>query len=247
MKTNHAKVNDAVLAFLRVELERRYDCANIKRFKQFKDIDPETVAEFREFALRRVYPEGQARTEIDMAFCALQELLRSPRKIASLGKVALSAVWSLGRRLPMAVTAGQQVIQAFSCASAVETRLSQGVIAKGIPWKSGLKTDDMKSVFAELPAELFEELVAALAHLLELAGNRDTMQTGLGLLEKIAAIMDASDQWTASDRQGVSMAMDTLTEALSLFSHIDDRDVPRFVKGIEMVETDWYQTLRGDK
>jgi hypothetical protein len=167
--------------------------------------------------------------------------------MAALGSVALSAVWRLGRRLPMAVSAGQQVIAAFNCASTVESVLCDAVLESAIPWKSGLDPEVMKDVFAQLPAEHFEALITSLVHLMELAGNRDTMETGLGLLGMIRDTMAASDYWTDGDRQGVALAMDTLSEALGLFARIDDREVSRFVKGIHAVETDWYQTMRAGK
>ena len=248
MKTRHKTVNDAVLAFLREELDRRYGYENICRFKDLKGIAPETVAEFRDFTLRRVYPEGEARETIDEAFDGLHELLRSPRKMASLGKVAMSAVWRLGRRLPVAVSAGQQVIEAFACASAVETLLCKAVLHLGLSWRSGLETEAMKDVFAQCPAEPFEALINALTRLLELAANTDTMLTGLGLLADIAETMSlGGEQWTDVDRQGVALAMDTLQEVLALFSRIDNREVPRFIRGIEAVERDWYQTLCAGK
>jgi hypothetical protein len=248
VRNNHSTPTDAVVAFLRSELERRYRYGNVRRFSELKDIAPGILADFREFALNRVYPDGEARAELDAAFAGLQELLRSPRKMASLGSVVLSAVLRLGRKLPAALSAGQQVIQAFSCASTVEAALSEAVVEHNIPWKGGLDTDEMKVVFAELPAEPFDALISALVHLLELAGNRDTLQTGLGLLEKIAGTMSRKpEQWTDADQRGIALATEALTEAIALFSHIDDRDASRFIVGIEAVETDWYQTLRAGK
>lgn len=245
MKCRHRNVNDAVLAFLRAELERRYLYDNVRRFKELKGIPPYIVADFREFVLRRIYPEAEARKVIDEAFAELHELLRSPRKMASLGRVALSAAWRLGSRLPVAVSAAQHVIHAFACASAVETLLSEAVAERGLSWRSGLKEQDVKAMLAQLPPKAFEELIDALVQLLELAANRDTMQTGLGLLEELAETMSrSSDEWTDISRHGVALAMDTIAEALALFSNLDGRSVPRFIKGVKAVETDWYQTLR---
>ncbi len=245
MNKEPAEASDAVVAFLREELKRRYLYDNVRRFKELKDIDEDIVTAFREFALSRIYPEGKARAEIDGAFASLHEMLRSPRKMASLGPIALAAVWRLGRRLPAALSAGQQVIHAFSCASAVETALCESVLERDIPWKSGLDAEKMKPVFAELPAGRSKALIRALVELLELSANRETMQTGLDLLRKIADTMSGgSEQWTDSDRHGVTLAMETLAEAMALFSMIDDRDVSRFIKGVEAVETDWDHAMR---
>ncbi len=248
MNKKYSDAGEAVLAFLRAELEHRYLYDNVRRFKELKDLDDGVVTAFRDFALSRVYPGGAARAEIDEAFADLDELLRSPRKMASLGAVAVAAVWRLGRRLPMAVSAGQQVIHAFSCASAVETLLRESVLERGLPWQSGLERGDMASVFSRLPAQPFGDLVDALVQLLELAANRETMETGLGLLEKISETMARSaGQWNERDRNGVRLAMGTLSEALELFDKIDPRDAPRFIKGIRAVEMDWYRTLRKRK
>ena len=110
MNKEPAEASDAVVAFLREELKRRYLYDNVRRFKELKDIDEDIVTAFREFALSRIYPEGKARAEIDGAFASLHEMLRSPRKMASLGPIALAAVWRLGRRLPAALSHDTLVI-----------------------------------------------------------------------------------------------------------------------------------------
>jgi hypothetical protein len=244
----YTETSDAVVAFLRDELERRYRYENVQRFKDLQSIDPEIVTAFRGFVLCRIYPEGAARAEIDEAFATLHELLRSPLKMASLGSVALSAIWRLGRRLPAAVSAGQQVINSFSCASVMEAALRDAVLERGIAWESGLNVEEMRPVFAELPPSFSEARIEALVRLLELSTKRETMQTGLELLQNIADTMSAGGEaWTDMDRRGVTLAMATLREAVALFSRIDDRDVAHFIRGIQAVETDWDHALRSEK
>ena len=248
VKAKRAGVSDAVLAFLRSELERRYLRDNVCRFKELKGIEPEVLAAFRDFTLIRIYPEGGARAEIDGAFASLHGLLHSPHKMASLGSVAVAALWRLGRSLPAAVSAAHEVIHAHFCASAVESRLAESVLEQGMSWKSGLGMEYMRPVYAGLPPGLSNALIASLVHLLELAANRETMETGLELLQMISESMSGeSEQWTDMDRGGARLAMDTLREAIALFEMIDDRNVPRFIKGVEAVERDWDRRLRSGK
>jgi hypothetical protein len=248
VKTRHSDVHEAVVAFLRDELERRYLYENVRRFKDLKGIDPEVVAAYREFALRRVYPEGGARAEIEKAFASLRRVLFSPRKMASLGSVAVAAVWYFGSSLPDVVSAGQLVVRTHSCVSAVEKVLAKSLVEKGIVWKSGLKVEDAKTAFADLPAGHVQALTAAVVHLLEITANRETMETGLELLQKIAdAMSDKSGPWSDTDRHGIALAMETLREGIALFSMIAVRSIPRFIRGIGAIEKDWEKTLRGEK
>ena len=243
-----ATVNDAVRAFLREELHNRYANENIRRFRQLKGMDPETLEAFRDFALRRLYPEGEVRAEIDASFSELHEILLTPGKLASLGSVLLASAWSLGRRLPKAISACQQVIHTYFCASAVEDVLRDAILEEGWPWKLGLDRHDMQKVFAELPEQPFQDLIEALVHLLELSVNRETMKTGLDLLEKISnAMASDSGTWTDTDRRGLALARETLAEAVELSSRINDRDIPRFLRGIEAVERHWLLFLRTAK
>ena len=244
-KQLYADAAQAVQAFLRAELDARYQPRNVRRFSQFGKLDPALAAAFRDFALARVYPSGRDRAEIDAAFAALHEILHSPKKMASLGSMVLSLVWRLGRRLPATLAAGQQVIHAFSCASAVESALADALVEHGIPWKHGVAPETMQRVFDSLPDEPFEALIEALIHLLQTAANRDTMETGLGLLDAIAETMKRKPaQWTEADRRGVDIARNTLKDGLALLDQLDETDVPLFIRGIEALERDWYQSLR---
>jgi len=248
VKARYSNVREAVVAFLRDELERRYQYENVSRFRQFKGMDPEVVSLFREFALRRIYPKGKGRSEIDRAFAALHEFLLSPRKMAALGSVALDAVWTLGRRLPAALSAAEYLVHAFNCASAVEDALVDAVLEREIPWKAGITLDDARPALRRVPSECSDAVIEALVRLLEISANRDTMESGMELLHMIARAMSGNaGQWKEQDRKGIALAMGTLNEAMRLFSEIDAEDAPRFIKGIEAVEKDWEKAMRRRK
>ncbi len=248
MKNKHSDPRQAVVAFLRNELERRYLYENVCRFKDLKGTDPEVVASYREFALRRLYPLGKARTDIDEAFTALRATLRSPLKAASLGAVAVIAAWNLGQRLPDVVSAGRLVVRTHATSAAVERALAKSVVEKGISWKNGLSTEDGKAVFADLPAGRCQAHTTAMVRLLETAANTETMGAGLELLQLIAnAMSNKSGPWSDKDRHDMALALDTLREGMALFSKIEAKDVPRFIRGIRTVENDWEKRLRGEK
>jgi len=236
---------DAVQVFLRDELHTRYLARNVRRFPEFAELDPGLIRAYRDFALLRLYPLGAQRAEIDHAFAALHEILHSPAKMASLGAMVVGLVWKLGRRLPATLAAGKHVIDAFSAATAVETALVETVVKTRTPWKSGLDRRAMSPVFAALTEDIFENLVRTLERLLDTAANRDTMETGIRLLDAIAETMRKNaHQWSDADRHGVNMARETLGEALRLFACLHQDDVPLFIKGVAALERDWYRALR---
>jgi hypothetical protein len=244
MARKFKSINEAVIDFLRDELEKRYEYANLKRFAEFKEIDPKIVDAFRTFALRRIYPIGETRTEIDAAFDHLSEILTSPKKIKALGVAILPIVWKLGRKLPVALLAGQRTINAFHCASKVEALLVEGVKQAGLDWSKGLDSATVGKALEGLPREPFENLIESLVLLLQSASDRQILDAGFDLLQQIHKVMQSDHaNWSEVDLAGVKLALTTLKEARELFPLLTDKDVIRLIRGIEEVEKAWFESL----
>ena len=240
----HNALEREVVAFLRVALAQRYDAANIRHYTGFDALSDEQIASLRDFGLRYIYPEWDARCFQLEAFDALQALLASPMRLKPLVAVTLKSLWRFGRQLPRAIEAGKEVIGAFEATRVLEGRIVY-CLREVLPNDTTVPvSDDITQALRMLPREQFDVFVADMIALMRLLTQRDLLETGFSVLADIASAMEKRREcYELIEIEGARYALKVMDEGMALFDTLDDAAVAAAIEGIAQVEHDWFEQI----
>jgi|GEM_PF-733936 len=246
LKSGDNALERAVAAFLREELDLRYELENVRRYRAFDGLPDGKIYALRDFCLRHVYPEWETRRFQDQAFEKLLALLDAPIRLAPLTAVALKSLFRFGRDLPRAVDAGKQVMTAFEAMRGLEGDLVQRVRGQEGAADAGhiVTPETMKQAMTSMGRRAFDGFVQNTTALMELLAQRSLLATGTSVLGDIARAMEKrSDLYDQIEREGMRYAASVMEEGMALFDTLDPADVAEAIRGIPEVEGDWFDRI----
>ncbi len=238
------QLKHAVLRFYREELCARYDLANVRRFKDFKDVSDSQITALRDFFMERIYPEPEERDQLDAAFDQLGHMLRSPKRMQPLMGAALTSLWRMGHRLPAAIGAGRATIDAY-----LKTRLLEGEMmaeAKRLKFKQKdfAARDRMIHLIIAVPEKQVLQLIQDILSLFHALSNVEMLHVAVQFMQECKKVMDTrTDLYTDDDREGVALGLALLEQGLALFLSVKKEQFPAIIEGIHQLELDWYQRV----
>lgn len=247
MSRQERSLENAIIESYRRELRRRYQLECVREYAEFDLISDEAVEELREFFLNDVYPPFKRRAEFEAAFEHLSEILHSPRKLTPLTKVAFGSVWRLGTKLPGAVAAAKKTVDGFVRTQEVEDAMVAAAQRLDLRESDFQTARGLEIMMAELPEHLFIDLIFDMLDLLHALSNVDTLSAMVDIMERSFDVMETRpDLYGEGERAGVALGLGVVSEGLHLFRPMSRREKTALIKGIERVELEWFERLRGD-
>lgn len=246
-KPKDRELKHAIVDLYREQLRLRYLPENCRRFKELKPITDAKLGALRDYFLECIYPASEDRDKLDDAFDRMGDIIRSPKRLLPLMTIALRSVWKLGFMFPSAVGAGRNTLEAY-----LETRKLEGRLMDYAK-KNKLKPEDianhetMVKMVADLPEE---EMLTFRNEILQLFHHLSNVK----LLEATVEIMDNSkrlmesrpDLYHEEELAGFSLGHDVLSRGLELFQSLKTSEFPIIIRGIEVVEIDWYDRIKAE-
>jgi len=241
-------LEEAVIEFYREEIRRRYLIENMQRFEQFKGVPDALLNDLREFFLASIYPPLAMRRQLDHASDQLRGLLRSPKLLAPLLRTAITSMLRLGTQVPAAVSAGLGAVDALREARKLEVLMMEAARELHITPEHQTDRDAMLRVIASVPKETHLRLVHDLIDLFTALSNVKMLSAMFDIMERCLKVMDSRPElYEENLRAGVKLGLAVLRGGLDLFLEMKPKDFPRVIKGIEMVEMDWFNTVREEQ
>lgn len=246
-KPKDIHLKHAVIDIYREELRKRYLVENCRRFKEFKPISDAKIDALREYFFECIYPSSESRDRLDAAFDRMGEIIRSPRRLMPLMTMAFRSVWKLGVMFPSAVAAGKHTLEAY-----LETRKIEATLMD-YARENKLKPEDiaqrpiMVQMVAHLPEEEFLLFRSEVLKLFEHLSNVKLLEATVEIMNNSKELMESRpDIYHEEELAGFSLGHEILKRGLALFKTLKPSEFPAIIRGIEVVEIDWYDRVKAE-
>lgn len=244
-KTKDLKLKHAIIDVYREQLRLRYLPENCRRFKELKAISDAKLDALRDYFLECIYPSSEERDRLDEAFDRMGDIIKSPARLMPLMTIALRSVWKLGRMFPSAVAAGRNTLQAY-----LETRRIEGKLMD-YAQRNRLKPEDVgghdaiAQMVADLPEEEMLKFRGEILTLFHHLSNVRLIEATVEIMDNSKALMEARpDLYHDEELAGMTLGHDILSRGLQLFQSLKASEFPIIIRGIEVVEIDWYDRMK---
>ncbi len=252
MSEKKNQLETAIIEFYRDEIRQRYQLESLRLFSEFGTVPDKMLIALRDFFLESLYPPPPVRIRMDEAFDDLVLLLRSPARLTPLMGAALSSMFRLSFHLPAIVNTGLATIDAIretrqleaclmSVAETIRPELEAALAGKSTAPKYRRA---MLKVIAGVPETNVRALIANVIRLFGALSDIKMLSGMVLLVEKCVVVMESrTDVYSDKDRESLKLCLDVLRQGHNLYLQLKPKDFPQLLKGINRVETTWYEGI----
>lgn len=242
----HQKEFSLLIDAYRKSLVRRYSEENLKRFPNLSHFDRKVIDKLINYFLELLYPPYSSRVELDNAFHSLGGFVHSPAKFMGvMGNIGYAVV-KFGKMLLSAIQAGIAALRSYLAAHRFESELYKNalpLLEKGIDISEETVINSLIGQIPEPEATAFRKQVVKLFEVL--ADRR--------LLEKIQEVMlhviekmeSKPKVYSVEEIKGIKLGYGIIDKGKELFSELRQDEIQLILKGIDMVEKDFYERASG--
>jgi hypothetical protein len=243
--SSEEQLKTLIIQFYRKELELRYQLDNVRRFSTFKEVPDDTIARLRDYFLGHIYPPPRDRKKLDEAFDHLGRLLSSPKRLRPLVGTMFTSLWTLGRQLPAAISAGRSTFDAYAETRKLEQYMLKEARKQVLTVADSGDHHRMLSLIARIPEKHVHRLIKDIMSLFHSLTNIALLRTSHEIMQRCYDIMESRPEiYEEDEREGLRVGLRLLQGGLELFESMDARLFPVIIAGIEEVENDWYERVR---
>lgn len=221
----------------------KYSQANLAKYPEFVVLPPEKLETLIQYFLDLVYPSYEKRKELDRAFSSLKHFVHSPSKVFHLLTGLGFSLWTMGRYLPEAFSAGIMALHSYLNAHALEDLLldaSKPFLRRGESIRDEKIFRILLKTIPPEKADLFRKETTALFRTLT---HRQVVDRIIRILEVLVAKMESHpDVYTEQDRSGIGHGLYILREGRRLLETLTDSESEIVVRAIDRIEEDYYQS-----
>jgi len=246
-KQKDLQLKHAIIDVYRDQMRLRYMPENCRRFKELKPISDEKLTSLRDYFLECIYPSSENRDMLDDAFDRMGDIIRSPRRLMPLMTIAFKSVWKLGTMFPSAVMAGRNTLEAYLETRKVESKLIEYARKNKLTPEQVHEHDPMVKMVANLPEEEMVKFRTEILKLFEHLSNVKLLEATVEIMNNSKALMESRpDLYHEQELAGFTLGHDVLTRGLDLFQSLKKSEFPIIIRGIEVVEIDWYDRIKAE-
>ncbi len=235
-----------IIEAYRKSLVRRYSEENISRFPELSKFDRKIVDKLIVYFLELLYPPYETRKELDNAFHSLGSFVNSSAKFFGIMGNLGYAVIKFGKLLLQGIQAGIAALKSYLAANKFESELYKNAL----PYLEKGIDISQEEIFNSLIGKIPEKEATAFRHqvikLFEILANKK-------LLEKIQEIMlhviekmeQRPDIYSTSEIRGIQMGFNIIERGKVLFDELTQEQIQIVLKGIDVIEKDFYERAAG--
>ena len=247
MPTADLSLKHAIIDAYREQLRDRYSLENVRRFDEFDSISDQKVDDLREYFLECIYPSSAERDRLDDAFNHMGEIIRSPRRLAPLMKMAFTTVWKLGLMFPSAVSAGVHTLEAYLETRKLEAKMLEYAKRKKLTPGRASEHDAVVQMIANVPEREVVRFRSEVLKLFEALSNVKLLTATVEIMDNSRKLMESRpDLYDEQEMAGFSLGHDVLRRGLELFQKLKASEFSLIIEGIEVVEIDWYDRIKAE-
>lgn len=237
-------LESALIEAYRLELRERYTGENAHRFRELRDLRPESIHELRDFFLAYIYPAAEGRGARDSSFDAMGEVLKSPRKLLPLFGTAVSSIFKLGGRIGQAMQAGLRTLEAYIESKGLEKAMLGEARAKHVTPEDLSHRARVYELIRAMPRKKILRFQKDVLRLFESLANTKLLESTLEIMNDSCKVMaDRPQTYTQRELAGLGYGLELLGGGYRLFQEMSADEIRLVLKGIELIELDWYERV----
>jgi len=234
---NETVLNEIISAY-RDTIRNRYQYTTLK--KQYdlpKTITEDSVTQIRAYFLDYVYPSIEKRQELNSAFEALDQFIKTPKKLLGLLKESVKLVFNYGRHLPKILNAGIKALKSYRTASKFEYNLVQAAIKNNV--NPPFNHAKINSLIKLLSREDIEHFIESSQSLFEIIHDESLVKNIKDVLNALIKKMKAKQNvFTLEDIKGLEIGLEMISKGEALFNKLSKTDQTNLIKFITNIERD---------
>jgi hypothetical protein len=236
------ELNDILIDSFRKMVADRYKYENLdKLFVLDKFITKTKVDEIRVFFLKHVYPNKDARHNLNYAFDKLEEHIKNPSHLLDLLGSGASMIFKFGWQFPQAVRAGLDSLEAYKTVVHFEKTLVAAAIENNIT--QDLSIADLERLLASLPKRDIRDFIEKSEQLVLSLTNTSLLKKTLSVLTELINKMKSKPEiYNEREIKGFETGIATLRAGYEIFSKLNDKEKHIIMKLI--IETEKYHLDR---
>ena len=237
-----------IIEAYRKSLTLRYNSENVSRFPELAQIDRPTIDKLIHYFLELLYPPLEERLKLDNAFASLSNFVHTPSKLMGvLGNIPY-AVMKFGKMLFNALQAGLNALKSYLAAHKFERKLYEAAI----PYiEKGIDISEEKiflNLLAEIPKEEADEFRIQVVKLFEILSNQELLLKVQDVMLHVIEKMKSKKKiYTAEDIDGILLGYGIIEKGKEIFSELDGNQISMVLKGIDMIEKDYFDKALREK
>jgi hypothetical protein len=245
MPTTDLPLKHAVIDAYREQLRYRYSLENVRRFVELETISDSTVDVLRDYFLECVYPSSAERDRLDVAFDHMSEIVRSPRRLAPLMKVAFTTAWKLGVKFPQALAAGKHTVETYLETRKLEASMLDYAMRERLTPADFGEHHVVMHMLASVPEHEVVRFRNEALKLFESFSNAKLLAAIVEIMDKSRKLMESRrDVYDERELAGIDLGLEVLRRGLGLVQKLKPSEFSAIRKGIEVVEIDWYDRIK---
>ncbi len=243
--SNHS-LFEAIVTSYRQAIDNRYQVEKLQRFKELSPLRESSIVAIRLFFLEYIYPPFHKREKRDSSLEAMSNIIKSPRKIWPLTRIAFRMANELGRNLGLAIKAGFHSMESYTKSTGLEKLMLIAAQKQKLNINNFRNEDILKKIIASLPKEKVFQFQKEI-----IAFFRSITQPEL--LEKMITTMYISYQvmnehqkiYSVQEIKGLSYGIEMMKATHNLFCQMKPQEISLVIQAIELVEKDWHEQIYG--
>ncbi len=231
-----------IIRTYRKALERRYQIENLRRFPDLHLLIKEDVDMLRLFFIEYIYPIPAQRERRDEALDALLGILKSKRKLWPLFTTTLrSVVGVMGKDFLSITNAAFHTVESYKKSVDFENLLFKEAQKEKL-FADNINEAILKNLVYNLPTKKVIQFQKEIFTLFSTLSNSHLLQKMISIMKICEeAIQKKQNLYTKKEIEGISHGLMMLSSAYELFCQLSPEKVNTILKGIRLVEEDWYQ------
>jgi hypothetical protein len=235
----------AIIDVYREELRARYLLDNVRRFPIFNPLPDSRIDDLREYFLECIYPASPDRDRLDGAYDRMREIIRTPRRLTPLMKMAFKTVWRLGTLFPSAVAAGTHTLETYAEIRRLETKMVEYATRNNLTVERLAERDSVVRMIVSVPESEMVRFRTEALKLFESLSNIKLLSATVEIMDSSRKVMESRpDLYDAEELAGFDLGSDVLRRGLALFQKLKPTEFPLIIEGIKAVEIDWYDRIK---
>lgn len=240
----HSPLRRALIDAYRVELRKRYQLKNIRRFEEFDDLSDDKIKALRNFFLEHIYPPSKKRELLDDSFDHMGSVITSPRRLKPLMGAVFKSLWTIATMFPAAVKTGVNTLEAYLETRRLEKLMLEYAEEHGYAPEDLSEHEHIVAMVAGLPDGEVMKFLREVIRLFKSLSNVKLLAAARDIMERSIEVMESRpDIYEEHEVAGLQLGHAIIAGGVELFSQLEPEEFPLIIKGIETVELDWYERI----
>lgn len=239
-------LHQALIQSYRQALKNRYTPVYVHRFKELSGLSPAKLEALYHYCSEYFYPDIANRTQRDRALEALGHILKSPHRLWHFMGVILHAFGKLGWQLAPALKIAFQTLETYLGSQELEKLMLERARKQKRKPKDLEKQEILEALVAKLPQKRVIRFQKKLLTLFRFLAQEQLIKEIISLLNKAQSVMKEK-KYSCFEQEGLGYGIKMLEAGYALFRQLSATEVPLVIKGIELIENDWYTKILSKK